>query len=81
MKGVFALGDFVRVNLEPVVGHERCGTARAALVLNGGTFNRRGEVLVTLVTHHPTYHPTYHPTLDPRRSRHAGPANPTLTHW
>ena len=45
MRG-FERGDIVRVNLEPVAGHEMRGDARPALVLTTSEFNRLGDVLV-----------------------------------
>ncbi len=47
---VFERGDIVRVNLEPVVGHEMRGEARPALVLTSSEFNRLGDVLVAPIT-------------------------------
>ena len=46
----FERGDIVRVNLEPVAGHEMCGDARPALVLTTSEFNRLGDVLVAPIT-------------------------------
>ena len=47
---VFDRGDIVRVNLEPVVGHEMRGAARPALVLSTREFNRLGDVLIAPIT-------------------------------
>lgn len=47
---VFDAGDIVRVNLEPVAGHEMRGAARPALVLTTRDFNRLGDVLVAPIT-------------------------------
>ena len=47
---VFERGDIVRVNLEPVVGHEMRGEARPALVLTSSAFNQLGDVLVAPIT-------------------------------
>lgn len=47
---IFERGDVVRVNLEPVVGHEMRGEARPALVLTSSAFNRLGDVLVAPIT-------------------------------
>ncbi len=47
---VFERGDIVRVNLEPVVGHEMRGDSRPALVLTSSAFNRLGDVLVAPIT-------------------------------
>ena len=49
MRG-FERGDIVRVNLEPVAGHEMRGDARPALVLTTSEFNRLGDVLVAPIT-------------------------------
>jgi mRNA interferase ChpB len=47
---VFDRGDIVRLNLEPVVGHEMRGDARPALLLTPREFNRLGNVLVAPIT-------------------------------
>ena len=47
---VFERGDIVRVNLEPVVGHEMRGGSRPALVLTSSSFNRLGDVLVAPIS-------------------------------
>lgn len=47
---LFDRGDIVRVNLEPVIGHEMRGDARPALVLTTRDFNRLGDVLVAPIT-------------------------------
>jgi mRNA interferase ChpB len=47
---VFDRGDIVRINLEPVIGHEMRGEARPALVLTTRDFNRLGDVLVAPIT-------------------------------
>lgn len=47
---LFDRGDIVRVNLEPVAGHEMRGDARPALVLTTRDFNRLGDVLVAPIT-------------------------------
>ena len=47
---VFERGDIVRVNLEPVSGHEMRGASRPALVLTTSAFNRLGDVLVAPIT-------------------------------
>ena len=47
---VFNRGDIVRVNLEPVVGHEMRGEMRPALVLTTQLFNRLGDVLIAPIT-------------------------------
>ena len=47
---VFERGDIVRVNLDPVLGHEMRGAARPALVLTSSAFNRLGDVLVAPIT-------------------------------
>ncbi|MSQ72753.1 MAG: type II toxin-antitoxin system ChpB family toxin [Betaproteobacteria bacterium] len=47
---VFERGDIVRVNLEPVIGHEMRGESRPALVLTSSAFNRLGDVLVAPIT-------------------------------
>jgi mRNA interferase ChpB len=46
----FERGDIVRVNLEPVIGHEMRGQARPALVLTGKAFNQLGDALVAPIT-------------------------------
>ena len=43
---VFDRGDIVRVNLNPVVGHEMSDEARPVRVLTTKVFNRLGDVLV-----------------------------------
>ncbi len=46
----FERGDIVRVNLEPVIGHEMRADSRPALVLTSSSFNRLGDVLVAPIT-------------------------------
>ena len=46
----FERGDIIRVNLEPVIGHEMRGDSRPALVLTSSSFNRLGDVLVAPIT-------------------------------
>lgn len=46
----FDRGDIVRVNLNPIVGHEMSGDARPVLVLTTKLFNRLGDVLVAPIT-------------------------------
>ncbi len=44
MTRVFDRGDIVRVNLNPVVGHEMQGDMRACLVISSAAFNRMAGV-------------------------------------
>ena len=46
----FERGDIIRVNLEPVIGHEMRSGSRPALVLTSSSFNRLGDVLVVPIT-------------------------------
>lgn len=46
----FERGDIIRVNLEPVIGHEMRGGSRPALVLTSSSFNKLGDVLVAPIT-------------------------------
>lgn len=50
MAVVFDRGDIVRVNLEPVVGHEMQGTARPVLILTPKRFNALGDTLIAPIT-------------------------------
>jgi len=47
---IYARGDIVLVNLNPVIGREMRGDARPALVLTQKAFNQLGDVLVAPIT-------------------------------